>query len=298
MWRYRELFLVLSWRDVQVRYKQTVLGIAWAVLQPLSITIVFSVFFFRLAALSSGGVPYPVFTLAALLPWQLFAAAVSGSSNSLVGSSSLLTKVYFPRLIIPIAAVVSTLADFGISLVLLTGLMAWYRIVPSTGILLLPLFVLQALTLALAIGLWTSALNVQYRDVQYALPFALQVLLFASPVAYSATLVPADANYEGEVAERWRYVDGAGEIGVISSVTQAFCSTCTRMRLSTEGSLFTCLFAQSGHDLKSLLRSGAADEEIRNQIAAVWQRRADRYSEIRTAETAKQRKVEMSYIGG
>ncbi|TMG80159.1 MAG: GTP 3',8-cyclase MoaA [Betaproteobacteria bacterium] len=111
-------------------------------------------------------------------------------------------------------------------------------------------------------------------------------------------LVPADANYEGEVAERWRYVDGAGEIGVISSVTQAFCSTCTRMRLSTEGSLFTCLFAQSGHDLKSLLRSGAADEEIRNQIAAVWQRRADRYSEIRTAETAKQRKVEMSYIGG
>jgi len=111
-------------------------------------------------------------------------------------------------------------------------------------------------------------------------------------------LVPADANYEGEVAERWRYVDGAGEIGVISSVTQAFCSTCTRMRLSTEGSLFTCLFAQSGHELKSLLRSGAADEEIRNQIAAVWQRRADRYSEIRTAETAKQRKVEMSYIGG
>jgi GTP 3',8-cyclase len=111
-------------------------------------------------------------------------------------------------------------------------------------------------------------------------------------------LVPADANYEGEVAERWRYVDGAGEIGVISSVTQAFCSTCTRMRLSTEGSLFTCLFAQSGHDLKSLLRSGAADEEIRNHIAAVWQRRADRYSEIRTAETAKQRKVEMSYIGG
>jgi cyclic pyranopterin phosphate synthase len=111
-------------------------------------------------------------------------------------------------------------------------------------------------------------------------------------------LEPIDANYPGEVAERWRYVDGAGEIGVISSVTQAFCSTCTRMRLSTEGSLFTCLFAQSGHDLKSLLRGGASDEEIRNEIAAVWQRRTDRYSEIRTAETAKQRKVEMSYIGG
>ena len=111
-------------------------------------------------------------------------------------------------------------------------------------------------------------------------------------------LEPIGANYPGEVAERWRYVDGAGEVGVISSVTQAFCSTCTRMRLSTEGSLFTCLFAQSGHDLKSLLRSGASDEHIRNEIAAVWQRRADRYSEIRTAETAKQRKVEMSYIGG
>jgi cyclic pyranopterin phosphate synthase len=111
-------------------------------------------------------------------------------------------------------------------------------------------------------------------------------------------LEPVDANYPGEVAERWRYTDGAGEIGVISSVTQAFCSSCTRMRLSTEGSLFTCLFAQSGHDLKSLLRGGASDDEIRNEIAAVWQRRSDRYSEIRTAETAKQRKVEMSYIGG
>jgi cyclic pyranopterin phosphate synthase len=111
-------------------------------------------------------------------------------------------------------------------------------------------------------------------------------------------LEPADANYDGEVAERWRYVDGAGEIGVISSVTQAFCSSCTRMRLSTEGSLFTCLFAESGHDLKTLLRGGATDEQLRNEIAAVWQRRADRYSEIRTAETAKQRKVEMSYIGG
>ncbi len=111
-------------------------------------------------------------------------------------------------------------------------------------------------------------------------------------------LEPVDANYEGEVAERWRYVDGAGEIGVISSVTQAFCSSCTRMRLSTEGSLFTCLFAESGHDLKTLLRSGATDGELRNEIAAVWQRRADRYSEIRTGETAKQRKVEMSYIGG
>lgn len=190
LWANRELVFFLVWRDLKVRYKQTVLGIAWAVLQPVITVIIFTILFSRLARLPSEGVPYPVFTLAALLPWQLFAAAVSGASNSLVGSSSLLTKVYFPRLIIPIAAVVSTLADFLISLVLLAGLMAWYRIVPGAGVLLLPLFVLQALTLALAIGLWTSALNVQYRDVQYALPFALQVLLFASPVAYSATLVP------------------------------------------------------------------------------------------------------------
>jgi lipopolysaccharide transport system permease protein len=207
LWAYRELVFFLVWRDLKVRYKQTALGIAWAVLQPLVTVIIFTIVFSRLASLPSEGVPYPVFTLAALLPWQLFAAAVSGSSNSLVGSSSLLTKVYFPRLIIPIAAVVSTLADFVISLVLLAGLMVWYRVVPSAGILLLPLFVLQALTLALAIGLWTSALNVQYRDVQYALPFTLQVLLFASPVAYSATLVPAGP---------WRVVYGLNPlVGVI-----------------------------------------------------------------------------------
>lgn len=190
LWAHRELVFFLVWRDLKVRYKQTVLGIAWAVLQPLITVIVFTILFSRLAGLPSEGVPYPVFTLAALLPWQLFASAVSGSSNSLVGSSSLITKVYFPRLIIPIAAVVSTLVDFLISLLLLAGLMAWYHIVPGAGVLLLPVFVLQALTLALAIGLWTSALNVQYRDVQYALPFVLQILLFASPVAYSATLVP------------------------------------------------------------------------------------------------------------
>jgi lipopolysaccharide transport system permease protein len=207
LWAYRELVFFLVWRDLKVRYKQTVLGIAWAVLQPLVTVIIFTTLFSRLAGLPSEGVPYPVFTLAALLPWQLFAAAVTGSSNSLVGSSNLLTKVYFPRLIIPIAAVVSTLADFVISLVLLAGLMAWYHIVPTAGILLLPLFVLQALALALAIGLWTSALNVQYRDVQYALPFALQVLLFASPVAYSATLVPAGT---------WRVVYGLNPlVGVI-----------------------------------------------------------------------------------
>jgi lipopolysaccharide transport system permease protein len=190
LWQYRELVYFLVWRDLKVRYKQTVLGVMWAVLQPLVTVIIFTFIFGRLAALPSEGVPYPVFALAALLPWQLFAAAVSGSSNSLVGSANLITKVYFPRLLIPIGAVVSTLADFGISCLLLVLLMAWYRIVPGAGVVLLPLFVFQALVLALAIGLWASALNVRYRDVQYAMPFVMQVLLFVSPVAYSAALVP------------------------------------------------------------------------------------------------------------
>jgi lipopolysaccharide transport system permease protein len=207
LWDYRELVYFLVWRDLKVRYKQTALGVAWAVLQPLVTVILFTVIFGRLAGLPSEGVPYPVFALAALLPWQLFSAAVAGSSNSLVGSSNLLTKVYFPRLIIPIAAVVSTLADFAVSSVLLAGLMLWYGIVPGIGVLLLPVLVVQALVLALAIGLWTSALNVQYRDVQFALPFALQALLFASPVAYSAALVP-----DGP----WRIVYGLNPlVGVI-----------------------------------------------------------------------------------
>jgi lipopolysaccharide transport system permease protein len=210
LWAYRELVYFLVWRDLKVRYKQTVLGVAWAVLQPLVTVIIFTFIFSRLAGLPSEGVPYPVFALAALLPWQLFSAAVSGSSNSLVGSASLVTKVYFPRLIIPIAAVTSTLADFAISTVLLAGLMIWYGILPGVGVVLLPLFVLQALVLALGIGLWTSALNVQYRDVQYALPFLLQVLLFVSPVAYSTALVP-----EGP----WRIVYG---LNPLVSVIQGF----------------------------------------------------------------------------
>jgi lipopolysaccharide transport system permease protein len=191
LWLRRDLVYFLVWRDLKVRYNQTVLGVAWAVLQPLVTVALFTFIFGRLAHLPSEGVPYPVFALAALLPWQLFSAAVSGSSNSLVGSANLLTKVYFPRLIIPISAVISTLADFAISCLLLATLMVWYGILPGPGALLLPLFIMHALILALAIGLWTSSLNVKYRDVQYALPFAIQVMLFLSPVAYSAALVPS-----------------------------------------------------------------------------------------------------------
>jgi lipopolysaccharide transport system permease protein len=187
---YRELVFFLVWRDLKVRYKQTILGILWALLQPIVTITIFSILFGRLAGLPSEGVPYPVFALAGLLPWQLFAAALTGSSNSLVGSANLLTKVYFPRLVIPLSALGSALADFAVSAVLIAVLMAWYQIVPGREVLLVPLFVALALALAFAIGLWTSALNVQYRDVQYLLPFAMQALLFVSPVAYSATLVP------------------------------------------------------------------------------------------------------------
>lgn len=190
VWAQRELVWFLVWRDLKVRYKQTVLGVAWALLQPLVTVIIFTVIFGRLAGLPSENVPYPVLALSGILPWQLFSSAVAGSSNSLVGSANLLTKVYFPRLIIPIAAVAGTLVDFSVTVALLAGMMTWYGVVPTAGVVFLPIVIVLALLLALAIGLWTSSLNVQYRDVQYVLPFALQMLLFLSPVAYSATLVP------------------------------------------------------------------------------------------------------------
>jgi lipopolysaccharide transport system permease protein len=210
LWAYRELVQFLVWRDLKVRYKQTALGIAWAVIQPAVTVAIFTFVFGRLAGLPSEGVPYPVLAMSGVLLWQLFAAAVTGSSNSLVGSSNLLTKVYFPRLIIPLSAVCATVVDFGISVLLLIVLMGWYGIVPGAGVILLPVFAVLALALALAIGLWASALNVQYRDVQYVLPFALQVLLFASPVAYSATLVP-------EGIWRWIYA-----LNPLAGVIQAF----------------------------------------------------------------------------
>lgn len=191
LWDYRELIAFLAWRDVKVRYKRAYLGIAWAVLQPLMSMIVFTIIFGRVAGLPSEGVPYPLFTFAALVPWQLFSSAVSGASNSLVGSAQLLSKVYFPRLIVPLASVAATLMDFTISFAMLIALMAWYGRVPTSAIVFLPAFVLLGLVIAAGIGLWTSAMNVRYRDVQYLLPFFLQFLLLASPVAYSARVVPS-----------------------------------------------------------------------------------------------------------
>jgi len=210
LWEYRELLFFLTWRDVKVRYTQAALGVAWAVIQPLVTMIIFSVIFGQLAKLPSDGIPYPLFSYAALLPWQLFAGALTRSSTSLVGNAHLLTKVYFPRLIIPLSAVAAGLVDFAISFVVLLGLMLYYGITPTWAILWLPLFVLLSLLTALAVGLWLSALNVQYRDVQHMIPFLVTAWMYASPVAYSAGLIPSGL---------WRLVYG---LNPLAGVIQGF----------------------------------------------------------------------------
>lgn len=216
LWEYRELLYFLIWRDVKVRYKQTVLGAAWAIIQPFFTMVVFSVVFGRLAKIPSDGLPYPVFAYCALLPWQLFAHALTESGNSLVASQNLITKVYFPRLVIPLAAVLAGLVDFAIAFLVLLAMMAYYGIAPTAAVATLPLFLLLALTTALGVGLWLSALNVQYRDVRYTIPFLTQFWLFATPVAYPASLVP----------EPWRAVLGLNPMaGVVEGFRWALLGT-------------------------------------------------------------------------
>jgi lipopolysaccharide transport system permease protein len=190
VWEYRELLFFLVWRDVKVRYKQTALGVAWIVLQPVISTVVFTVLFGILLDVPSGGVPYPVFALAGLVPWTYFAGSLTRSSTSLVGSAHLITKVYFPRLIIPISGVLSGLVDFGVTFAVLVVLMIIYRITPTWGVLLLPAFLLLAMATALGFGLWLSALNVRYRDVNYLVPFMVQIWMYLTPVVYGVTLIP------------------------------------------------------------------------------------------------------------
>ncbi len=194
LWDYRELLYFLVWRDVKVRYKQTTLGVAWAVLQPFLTMVVFSIVFGRLILVPTGGIPYPVFAYIALLPWTFFAGAVSRSGNSLVYDANLISKVYFPRVIVPIAAILSNLVDFGIAFTILIGMMLILGVVPGASILTLPLFLLLALMTALGVGLWLSALNVKYRDINYVIPFLIQIWLFLTPVAYPITII----------SERWR----------------------------------------------------------------------------------------------
>jgi len=198
LWEYRELLYFLTWRDIKVRYKQTVLGAAWAIIQPFFMMVVFSLFFGYLAKVPSDGIPYPIFAYCALLPWQLFAHALTESSNSLVANERLITKVYFPRLVVPISAVLGGLLDFAIAFVILLLMMAYYGVRPTWAIVTLPAFLLLAMLTALGVGLWLSALNVKYRDVRYTISFLIQFWLFATPVAYSSSLVPA----------RWRALYG------------------------------------------------------------------------------------------
>lgn len=190
LWRYRELFYFLAWRDVLVRYKQTELGIAWALLQPLLTMIVFTVIFGFIAKLPAGGAPYPILVFAALLPWQLFASAVTAASGSLVGNANLLTKVYFPRLIVPGSAIVVSFVDFLVSAVILLGLMVWYGQTPTWRFLMLPIFVLIVCATALGAGLWLAALTVKYRDFRFVVPFIVQLGLFISPIGFSSDLIP------------------------------------------------------------------------------------------------------------
>jgi lipopolysaccharide transport system permease protein len=194
IWRYRELFFFLAWRDILVRYKQTVIGIAWSVIRPLATMLVFTVVFGTLAKLPSNGVPYPIMVYAAMLPWQFFANSLTESSNSLIDNANLLTKVYFPRLIVPAGSVIVGLVDFFISLIILFGIMIWYQYLPDIRILLLPFFLVLAFLASFGAGLWLSALNVKYRDFRYVVPFLVQFGLYISPVGFSSSIVP----------EKWR----------------------------------------------------------------------------------------------
>jgi lipopolysaccharide transport system permease protein len=218
LWRYRELLYFLTWRDVKIRYKQTALGIAWAVLQPLLTMLIFTLFFGRLAKMPSDGIPFSLFCFAALVPWTFFANAMQLSSNSLVGSAHLITKVYFPRLAIPIATVAAGLVDLAIAFLMLLGLMVYHGVSMPLQAVFLPLFLLLAMVTSLGVGLWLSALNVQFRDVRYAVPFLTQIWMFGTPIAYPSSLVP----------ERWRPLFGLNPLtGVVEGVRWSLLGTNT-----------------------------------------------------------------------
>lgn len=228
LWSYRELLILLAWRDATIRYKQSVIGIGWAVIQPLLMMLIFSAVFGSFAKLPSDGVPYPVFALSALLPWNYFARSLGDSSNSLVGGSALLTKIYFPRLILPVSKVFSGLIDFAIAFALLLAVMLWYGILPSLRIVTLPLFMIIAMLSAFGVGLWLTALNVKYRDVGFVVPFLIQAWLYASPVAYSSSIVPV----------RWRWLYG---LNPMTAVVEGFRWALLGKRAPDPQSMFSSL---------------------------------------------------------
>jgi len=195
IWEYRELLLSFTLRDIKVRYKQTALGFLWALIQPLFIMLIFTIFFGRLAKIPSDGIPYPLFVLAALLPWTLFAEGITRSTASMITNANIMTKVYFPRLIMPVSGVLSPLVDFCVAFFLLVIMMAYFGFIPTINIIFLPLFIVLALATSLGIGLWLSALNVKFRDFQYTIPFMIQLGLFASPVVYPSSLIPESLRF-------------------------------------------------------------------------------------------------------
>lgn len=216
LWSYRELLYFLAIRDVSVRYKQTILGGAWAILQPVLTMIVFSVFFGHLGKIPSDGIPYPIFAYCALLPWQLFASSVTQSGNSLIASQNLITKVYFPRLVIPIAPVLSALVDFAIAFGVLIAMMLYYGVYPGWTVIAVPLFLAMDVVTCLAVGIWLSAMNAMYRDIRYTIPFLVQFWMFITPVAYPASMVP----------EKWRWVYGLNPMtGVVEGFRWAMLGT-------------------------------------------------------------------------
>ncbi|MFQ5814165.1 MAG: ABC transporter permease [Anaerolineae bacterium] len=216
LWEYRELLYFLTWRDIKVRYKQTVLGAAWAIIQPFFTMVVFSLFFGKLAKMPSDDIPYPIFSYAALVPWTFFANGLSQSSSSLVASANLIKKVYFPRLVVPISAVISGGVDFVLAFVVLLGMMLFYGIVPTAAIVWLPLLLLLALVTSLGVGLWLTAMNVQFRDVRYAVPFLVQAWMFATPIAYPSSLLD----------EPWRTLYGINPMaGVVEGFRWALLGT-------------------------------------------------------------------------
>ncbi len=218
LWEYRELLFFFVWRDLKVRFKQTILGVSWAILQPFLQMVIFSVFFGRLAKVPSDDLPYPIFSFAALVPWNFFANALVNGSNSLISNANMLKKIYFPRMTMPIATILAGLVDFSLAFVVLLGMMFYYGLIPTLNILWLPLFLLLALITSLGVGLWLSALNVQFRDVRYMVPFLTQAWLFATPIAYSSSLL----------SEPWKTIYGLNPmVGVVEGFRWALLGTDT-----------------------------------------------------------------------
>ena len=218
LWEYRELLYFMAWRDIKVRYKQTVLGAAWAIIQPFFTMVIFSIFFGRLAKVPSDGLPYPIFAYTALVPWTFFANGLNQASNSLVGSANLIKKVYFPRLVVPISSVISGVVDFVLAFIVLLGMMLFYGIFPTVNIIWLPFLLLLTFIISMGTGLWLSALNVQFRDVRYTVPFLTQFWLFATPIAYPSSLL----------SEPWRTLYGINPmVGVVEGFRWALLGTDT-----------------------------------------------------------------------